>query len=359
MKKLDSSQKISPKDYQKSTEITEKLIKAIDAYQNTDNETIHIIDLASKLMSSKTPNFTWYEFKPNIVNQQGQSSTLFYKLFLENYTLTGKILHIVNQYKDENVVSQGVKGQFQSFFDSFMNGSKKINEEQTAFEYVFHHSTYTTLDELNAINMIAKHYFVKFKKQENESGENYQIMSDILEQFVNISPHAFSILDATQKLNDAMNFEELKTITHDYIELLNVATAPTGLRETLAWFKPLFLAWDLFSENKFNIDIKHLKGHSGSEIYFCNEMTTKNNQQLLDNYYCHTFMDYCMLSQFHDNEHKYSTAYASTYIIDGLNSMINVEKFQTLFTKNHILNEQNKLDTILDDKTNSIKKIKI
>ena len=353
MKTLNSAQRISPKDYQQSSEITDKLVKAINCYQNTESETINIIHLASQLIDNKVPNFTWYEFKPNILNQKGQSSTLFYKLFLENYTLTGKIIDLLNNH---NQISYLVRYKFEYFFAQMVKGNKKINEEQTALEYVFDRSVYTTLDELKAINMMAQHYLTKFKQQEGETVENYQLMSKMINQFVDNSYNAFSILQTTQKLSEVTNFDELKTLTQYYIEGSSAIT-PNSLRETLAWLKPLFLSWDIFCEKKFNSE--NLNEDCRSEDYFCREITSKNNTQLLNQDYYYSLIYYCMLSKFEDGRHTFSTDHSKSYIIESLTSMINIEKFKTLFNKNHILNEQQKLDAILTEEKTSIKKIKL
>ena len=66
-----------------------------------------------------------------------------------------------------------------------------------------------------------------------------------------------------------------------------------------------------------------------------------------------------MLSKFEDGRHTFSTDHSKSYIIESLTSMINIEKFKTLFNKNHILNEQQKLDAILTEEKTSIKKIKL
>jgi hypothetical protein len=321
--------------YEIIAEKSKALGQKIDNY--TSPEDIHdILKLANDISYHLEREFSFHTVKDYIQDKNGNNTTLFYKLFFDNFNVANEIIFHI---KDA--------GDFDKYLNT-LNGYDKITEHQNVYEVLFDNLDYATTAELNVKAYFSKLYLDTVIKLKSSHVENYKLVdSKINEMLDNVQAPLKTIVQATcQELEKATNFEELKIVLHNYVDDSNVANMPNTIREMIVWLKPVFHSFKLdLSKNFSNFD-DYKNGKNSKQVeQFLKEILHSKSEILFDEYNRDALIDYAVSFSINEQmEPQFNMFMRKSLLIGSLLSMIEIDQFGTKFMENHILNEKEKLE---------------
>lgn len=340
---------------------TKELVELINNYTDDDKQFESIIKLTTIIMNTYNTHHALHTVRDYIEDKQGNNSTLYYKLFLDNFDLSLRLKNKIeeeNQFKGAHNIEKSnqekqIKNSIrQALFSS--KGTIKVNHEQTLFEYLFHNSEYTTWAELEIKSFLSKQYVISLPNYSKDSQQNQKETKVVMEatvlSIIDNLQNALKndVLNTTQELEKATNFEDIKKTMYAYLDNQNPATVPTSLREHIAWFQPFMLAFDLvLTQEHLQLD----KSDNQNRELFLEQMTASESQILI-NSYRNDCINYVVSTYKADKELVFldTSRLSNSYIVNGLLNMTNIEIFQTKYTENFIFNEKQKIESSMENK---------
>jgi hypothetical protein len=323
--------------YEIIAEKSKALGQKIDNY--TSPEDIHdILKLANDISYHLEREFSFHTVKDYIQDKNGNNTTLFYKLFFDNFNVANEILYFTKNGNAPDLFK----------YLNTLKGYDQITEHQNVYEVLFDNLDYATTAELNVKAYFSKFYLDDVIKLKSSRVENYKLVDGkINEMLDNVQAPLKAIVQATcQELEKANNFEELKTILHNYLDDSNVANMPNTIREMIVWLKPVFHSLKLeLSKNFSNFD-NYKNGKNPKQLeHFLEEIVQSKNEILLNEDNRNALIDYAVSFSMNEQmEPQFNMFMRKSLLIGSLLSMIEIDQFGTKFMENHILNEKEKLE---------------
>lgn len=352
---------------QKTIQNSQELIEHINGYTSGDEDKLYsIMRLANILLNSGQVNNVWHETQDYIQDKEGKNTTLFYKLFLDNFELGSDLGAKIQERQNEQHIDLNFRSPILSLFNKF-DGNKAINEGQTFFEWLYQNATYSSVYELNSKALFSRKYLSSIEKEQNDTTyyEALQNTANTILENVQSALKPF-VIDTCQKLNNAQNFEELKTILHTYLDTEDAALVPSGLRENIAWFKPVMLGFELMLLKKELSPFPEKQNEVLDKEHFIHQIAASQSEILLTSTYRDSAIQYitsvCRECKNENKTLRMLDLFKNSYLLGGLQSIVSMEQFTQKFMENHIFNERNKINALLQEDTDStvkVKKVKI